>query len=145
MPPSSADVVAAARSYVGAKWRHQGRSRAGIDCAGLIICVARDLRLADGFVDDRSYKRQPDGRTLHGLLRAHLDEVRRSEIRPGDVAEMRVVSDGYPQHLGIIADGPEGRLNMIHAWTKARRVFEGAFDPWRPNLVCAFRFRGAGE
>lgn len=46
-------AVIAARSYVGVPFYHAGRDRNGIDCIGLIACVAKDLGYA--FKDNRNY------------------------------------------------------------------------------------------
>lgn len=35
-------LVEVARSYLGVKWKHQGRSRAGVDCVGLVIIALHD-------------------------------------------------------------------------------------------------------
>lgn len=35
--------IQAARSYLGTPWRHQGRSRRGIDCGGLVALAMRDI------------------------------------------------------------------------------------------------------
>lgn len=43
----------AARSYIGVPFYHAGRDRNGIDCIGLIACVAKDLGYK--FKDDRDY------------------------------------------------------------------------------------------
>lgn len=43
---SAEAFVAAARSYIGVPWKHQGRSRAGLDCIGLIILAGRDIGIA---------------------------------------------------------------------------------------------------
>lgn len=34
-----------ARKYLGVPWRHQGRSRGGLDCVGLVVLAARDCGL----------------------------------------------------------------------------------------------------
>lgn len=36
---------AAARGWIGVPSRHQGRSRAGVDCIGLVVMAARDCGL----------------------------------------------------------------------------------------------------
>ena len=38
-------LVTAARTYIGTKWRHRGRSVHGVDCAGLGILAYRDDQL----------------------------------------------------------------------------------------------------
>jgi cell wall-associated NlpC family hydrolase len=40
-------IVEEARKYLGVRFRHQGRTVAGIDCAGLILNVGNDLGLIE--------------------------------------------------------------------------------------------------
>ena len=66
MSVSTAQVVAAGRCYTGVRWHHQGRTRAGLDCAGLIIRTAHDLGLSE--FDLADYGRLPDGRMSELLI-----------------------------------------------------------------------------
>ena len=62
---TAADVVAAARAHIGTPWQHQGRLRGvALDCAGLVIMVARDLGIVEPDFDIRGYGRAPDGTML---------------------------------------------------------------------------------
>ena len=45
---TSDEVVREARTWVGVPFRHQGRSRSGVDCGGIIVVVLRELRRATG-------------------------------------------------------------------------------------------------
>jgi cell wall-associated NlpC family hydrolase len=55
------EIVAAARSWLGTPWRHQGRLKGiAVDCGGLIIGVGRELRLLD--FGTRAYGRIPNRR-----------------------------------------------------------------------------------
>src|SRR5690606_263123 len=36
-------VINSARTYLGVKFRMYGRDRTGVDCVGLLYCVARDM------------------------------------------------------------------------------------------------------
>jgi cell wall-associated NlpC family hydrolase len=56
-----AAVVAEARSWVGVPFRHQGRSRGGIDCVGLPIIIGQSLGLFDQRFDVANYGRLPSG------------------------------------------------------------------------------------
>jgi hypothetical protein len=40
-----ADLLAAARAYLGTPWHHMGRNRRRLDCVGLLLCAARDAGL----------------------------------------------------------------------------------------------------
>jgi hypothetical protein len=62
----SEQILAAARSWLGTPWRHQGRLKGvAVDCGGLIIGVGKELGLLD--FDIRAYGRIPDGQQLRAL------------------------------------------------------------------------------
>ena len=66
-------IVAEARTWLGVPWRHQGRSRAGVDCAGLVVLVARALELADH--DSTAYGRRAQGQGFVEHFRGHMDGI----------------------------------------------------------------------
>lgn len=132
-----ADIVAAARSYLGVRWHHQGRSLAGLDCIGLVIAVAHDLGLSD--YDINGYARIPDGRTLRATMAQQMDVLKREPL-PGDV--LLFAFQRNPLHTAIVTDAPSG-LGMIHAFANKRMVVEHRLDDvWRSRIVCAFGYRG---
>lgn len=126
-------IIAAARSYRGCRYHHQGRTRAGIDCAGLLVCVARDVGIAvDG--DQSGYSRTPDGASLKQALDSFGTPV--DAFQPGDFLLMRF--DAQPQHIAIVTD-----VGIIHSYLSARRVVEhGLSDDWRARIVQAYAFPG---
>ncbi|MBT2333631.1 C40 family peptidase [Variovorax paradoxus] len=140
---SGANICAAARSYMGVPWRHQGRSREGMDCLGLVITVAHDLGLTE--FDTRDYARQAKDESMLEQCREHLVEITRANVRPGDVAVMRF---GANRHIGFFGDYLHGGLSLIHAYSNApRKVVEHLFnDDWlrmnRAQLIGVFRFPG---
>lgn len=130
-------IVAKAREYLGTPFHHQGRvKKAGIDCIGLLVGVAKELGV---FHYDRTdYPRLPDGKSLMAELRKVLDEIKIEEARPGDVLVFWFSrSTRHPQHVGIKTD-----LGVIHTYEKCRRVVEGPAGKWTKNITHAFRFRG---
>ncbi|MBF0562136.1 MAG: C40 family peptidase [Alphaproteobacteria bacterium] len=132
------NIIRAARAYLGVRFRHQGRTEAGIDCAGLIILVARDLGLFD--LNFTAYSHAPDGRTVNSLLHQYLDEVAPGEMRLGDVVFMAF--QPFPQHLGILADAGKP-FSLIHAYAQARMVIEHRLDDdWMDRIRSVHRFRG---
>ena len=132
------DILRAARAYLGVRFRHQGRTTAGIDCAGLIILVARDLGLFD--LDFTAYGHAPDGRTMHLMLGTYLDEVEPREMRLGDVVLMAF--QPAPQHLGLLGDGARP-FSLIHAYAQARQVIEHRLDDeWMGRIRNVYRFKG---
>ena len=98
--PTSLDVVATARAYLGVPWRHQGRSRLGLDCAGLIVLTARDLGLSDH--DRTGYGRHAQGLGFVDAFREAMDPVPLSSMRPGDV--LLFADEAYPCHCGILSE-----------------------------------------
>lgn len=94
----------------------------GVDCIGLVICVARAMGVVPPAWDVTGYSRIPDGKTLVRHLDERMTKIARSELQPGDV--VCVVFDKHPQHVGIVGDYVHGGLSMIHADSKRERVLE---------------------
>lgn len=140
------EIVTAARGWSGVRWLHQGRSRDGVDCLGLVLVVAHDLGLTD--FDTRDYARQAKDESMLEQCREHLVEITRAAARPGDVAVMRFENN---RHIGIFGDYVHGGLSLIHAFSQApRKVVEHRFsDDWlrgyKASLMSCFRFPGVSE
>lgn len=132
------EVVSTARNWIGVKFRHQGRDRTGVDCAGLVICVAKELGLTD--FDTTGYARRiTDGIYIRRLCEQEMDMTETTE--PGDVLLMRFCT--YPSHLAIVATYPSGGLSIIHAYAQARRVVEHRLDEtWERRIVQSYRLKG---
>lgn len=119
MTATRAEVVAAARGWIGTPFHHQGRMRGvGVDCAGLVICVGHQLGLFEPRFDVEGYPRVPDG-TLVSHCDEHMQRVPREAMQPGDVVV--VTWDHEPMHLGILGDYLYGGLSIIHALERAGR------------------------
>lgn len=140
---TGAEITTAARGWTGVRWLHQGRSRDGIDCLGLVLVVAHELALTD--FDTRDYARQAEDESMLEQCREHLFEIPRAAARPGDVPVMRF---GTNRHIGIFGDYVHGGLSLIHAFSQApRKVVEHRFnDDWLrghgASLLAVFRFPG---
>lgn len=137
---SRLDVVATARGWIGTRWRHQGRTREGCDCAGLVLCVARELGLiAPDACDVVGYPRLPANGMLGLACGQHMARVAAPDV--GCVALMRFERE--PQHLGIFGDYPGGGLSLIHAYASNRKVVEHRLDEnWRGRIVAVFDLPG---
>jgi len=138
-----ADIVRVARGYLGTPFHHMGREPGvALDCAGVLICVARELGLVVPDFDVPSYVMQPDGHSLLQWCDAHMRRVSRARMQPGDAV---VVKSGVrPQHLALIAE-LNGAPTIIHASNlpRARRVVEDLLR-FRAGLVyvAAYAFPG---
>lgn len=125
-------LIAAARAYLGTPFAHQGRSRHGLDCVGLLVLAARD---AGARIEDRAdYPADPGG-LLPVELARQFDPVEARE--PGDILLMRFA--GEPQHLALFTGG-----TVLHCYTTVRRVVEHRLDTrWARRVVQAYRIREA--
>lgn len=140
----NADLVAEARTWLGVRWKHQGRDRSGVDCLGMVQQVAKTCRGFD--VDRTNYPRRGQGAAFLAELRVHLLEIDRADIEPGDLICMPYDGD---LHVALVADyplEPEKRLlSMIHAHARVqdRKVVEHRLDSvWMSKVSAAFRYPG---
>ncbi|MGI3212570.1 C40 family peptidase [Roseovarius tibetensis] len=133
-------IVAEARTWLGTPWRHQGRARSGLDCVGLVVVVARALRLSD--YDHTAYGRRAQGQNFVDHFRAHMDGVAITDSRPGDV--LVFADQAYPCHCGFLTERL-GRPHLLHAHATRRQVIEEPYaGEWPRKVKFAFRFRHPG-
>lgn len=145
----SEQIIATARSYIGTRFRHQGRRKAngadrgGVDCLGLLVCVADECGLMKYDVklssyDETDYGHIPNAKRLFAGLNRHLDVVAVEDMQPADVLLMNI--DRNPQHVGVVGDGAD-YLTLIHAYAPARGVVEHRLDEeWLGRVKAVFRF-----
>lgn len=129
------DIVAAARSLLDTPFRHQGRlPGVALDCAGLVIAVARQLGLRHA--DQAGYGRIPANGLLEAALEAQpgLHRVALADRQPGDVLLMFFSRE--PQHLAIDAGD-----TIIHSYCDVGKVVEHRLDAsWESRIVRVYRF-----
>ncbi len=131
----NADLVAEARSWLGVRWLHQGRSREGVDCVGLPIVCVQKLRGMDVALPD--YRRASTDDTMVQMCRQYLQPIALADMRPGDVI---VLGFERQRHMAMLGDYPGGGLSMIHAYLPNRKVVEARLDTvWAGRIVAAFR------
>jgi cell wall-associated NlpC family hydrolase len=133
-----AEIVAKAREAVGTPFHHRGRQMGmGLDCAGLLIVVGRELGIFPLDFDVPEYTGNPDG-TMLGLCDRYMTRITRAQMRAGDAVAL--ITDNEPQHLGIVCDYRYGGLAIIHASNDRahKRVIE-----MRLMFSARFRFAGA--
>lgn len=133
----AADVITAARAYLGVPFRHQGRTPPlALDCAGLFVQVCRDLGLP--VIDEQGYGRNPWKGLLEQCIgrQPFLCRAPREQMQAGDILLMRFTVE--PQHIAIHAGD-----TMIHAYEHSGRVVEHRLaDVWRARIVHVYRFEG---
>lgn len=133
----SADIVAAARGWVGTPYRHRAALRSvGCDCLGLLVGVWREVT---GLEPPALPNYRADWRD--GLHAAELQALAArwlapSEIEPGAVLLFRMGSAALPRHCGIMVT--DGRF--VHAQERLG-VVEGALsEGWRKRVAGVFGF-----
>ena len=128
-----AQIVATARTWLGVPFQHQGRSRAGVDCAGLLMAVAAERGLP--VLEVTNYGRMPNPRRMGEELARQMDRIAVGQAGPGDA--LWLAWREQPQHLAIVTE-----LGIVHAYESIGRVVEQPLDQtWRGRVRGAFRFR----
>jgi len=128
-------IVDEARSYIGTRFIHRGRTRQGVDCVGLLYLVFNKYV---GLPSDyQNYEQQPKTAFVYRTIREYADRITQEEAGPGDVALMHFA--GYSTHFGILSD-----KGIIHADRMAGCVKEQALDilKGRGRIVAYYRIKG---
>lgn len=122
---SRLDLIA--RDWIGTPFRHQGRTRHGIDCVGLLYVCCESLPAFAHYLqhDIPGYSREPH----EGLLEAGLEAAFGRpvfDLQAGDV-----VACAFPRavrHVAIVGDHINGGLSLIHTWNAVGEVVEHNID-----------------
>lgn len=126
-------LIENARSMIGAKWVHQGRSEKEVDCAGLIAVAAK--KAGFNIVDDLRYGRFPDQNYLLEVLKKNgLKIIPKSKAEPGDLFVARY--GGNAQHLMLFSKFENDKIYCIHADSSAGKVVEHPFNKRLFNHIC---------
>lgn len=132
------DLSTAARSFLGTPFKHLGRTKEGVDCAGLVILSG--LACGYTFADRRTYSRFPNEAQLQETLAQSKELVmlpKHTEVLKNDIILFRFSEE--PQHLGIC-----GGDTLIHSYASAEKVIEHRFaDVWKKRIVNIYRIGGS--
>ena len=135
-------LVAAARTYDGVRFRHYGRTTAGLDCVGLLLAAAADAGIqAD---DPGPYARGHRGWDMRDWLGARYDRVQpHTSHADGDVLLFTSPGTRLPCHVGLRTTR-DAVPHVIHAQAERGRVMEEpiAFDLVRQHFA-TYRLREA--
>src|SRR4029077_11237274 len=129
-------VVAEARSWIGVRWLHQGRSRHGIDCIGLVVVVRKALGIGD--YDLAGYPREPDGTFMTHFFNAGGVRVAIPKAQPADLLLFKDARS--PCHVGIITARNGDLMHMVHAIATRHKVIEEpVLAEWQRKWVAAMQ------
>ena len=140
-----AEIVAEARSWVGVQFRHQGRNRAGIDCAGLIQIVGEKFGLSPVGADPRDYGRLPVRNLMVETVRRLADEKRFEDWKSGDFVVAKDLDELWPMHMAILFEYPghPGVAAIVHSYARAGKVVESRLPhEWLSKIAATFQYRG---
>lgn len=132
-------IVALTRTFLGVPWRHQGRTKYGIDCVGLPIVVGKQLGLHD-YPDDVNYIRTSLGSDLFRPFEKYCNRISNlKELKPGDIIVLK--DELFPQHVGIMSS----KVNVIHATVHRRKVVEEPLvGDFKAKLLRGYKFKVFG-
>lgn len=109
-----ADVIAEARTWLDTPYVHQHRAKGhAVDCAGLVIGVARELGLVRPEFDVTGYSRDPDGVSMLDVCDRFMRRIPMDDLKPGNVLVYAFAK--HPTHMGIVGDYLHGGLSLIQA------------------------------
>lgn len=143
-----ADLTAVFRSWTGVPWVHQGRTRHGVDCGGLIVCALEQAGLLPPeFPDPEAYGRAPQP-GLAKLVERYCTWT--EQPAEGLLVLIRWAPSQDPSHLAYLT----GR-NLVHAYSRAvgrtrggattqqGRVLEHRYgEPWLRQTVGLYEIPG---
>lgn len=136
------DIVAAAKLWMDTPYKHAGRDRFGMDCAGLIIKVGHACGLTN--YDTVNYPKRPVPKDFLREMGTHLVRLPKAEAQQGSILVLR--GPRHPCHTVILEIDEQERRWIIHSYAPARKVIREALTPeqWM-NCVMAFDYTGLEE
>lgn len=140
-------LIAAAKSYEGAPYRHLGRSRLGTDCLGLLVCAAKDAGLLAPERDWLNY-------TPHAADYTIVEEMEESglfdrlpawqDARPGDIILQKFHARYPASHILIVTKFDGSYWWALHSPRKSKRVIEQRIGH-AERCFAAYRFKEVTE
>ena len=132
-------LIEFSRSYLGVPWKHQGRTKKGVDCVGFLLLGFKHIGV---HIDEiKGYARTPDGKKLKEVMdnQPNLDIV--YDIQVGDILLLRMRHD--PQHVALITESKTAEFGMIHSYNGGEKkvVEHDLADYWKQKIVSIYRLK----
>lgn len=129
------------------KYRHQGRNpQVSLDCAGLVLSAGKSVGCVPADWNYSNYQREAIPGVVHEQMCIVFEPQPLASLQPGDIVELTDLSDSWPCHMGLLVDGNEGRLMLIHAFLRSEKVVTSDYHgKWEDCTAAAFRFRGIDD
>ena len=129
-------ILEEAEKWIGTPWEHQGRSKAGCDCAGYIYCLGINSGCdPKGLSENPTYGRDPDD-TMERILDKHLKRKPWNQRLPASVLFFAFGKRG--QHLGLMSSNG---YTFYHGYEWENKVVETRLDNrWLKRLRGVYDF-----
>lgn len=140
-----ADIVRAARGWIGTPYHHQASLRgAGADCLGLVRGVWREVMGGEAEQPPaytRDWAEASGEETMLAAARRHFAEIAIAAASPGDVLVFRLRAGLVAKHAAILVTP----TTIVHA-IEGAKVAEVPLSPWwRRRIASAFSFPGVTD
>ncbi|MEQ8307997.1 MAG: hypothetical protein RIA09_15680 [Hoeflea sp.] len=132
------DINNEVRKWLGVKFKKGGRDRFGVDCIGLLVNVGRNCGLE--IEDTIQYSFSPEPEMFSRLVYGQTDPRSFKDIKPGMIILLRQTV--FPMHTGIVSKDTYGRLSIINANLKERKVVEQQFSQWNDLIIGIRSYKG---
>lgn len=132
------EVIAQARTWIGVPFRHQGRGRLGVDCAGFLVELMKAAgELPRDYEEPPNYGRAP-ARELIEVVRRYCGPAARAPRFPGALVLIRWPRDRQPSHVGLCTG-----VTLIHCYQREGGVVEHGYrGPWERVTHSLWRLPG---
>jgi cell wall-associated NlpC family hydrolase len=120
---STAEVIDNARSWLGVRFLHQGRSRYGADCLGFIAAMLHELG-SDVFLTHlpHNYARSPQSLLIDGLTQLTCE----IPLQAGALVLIKWPQTTDPSHAALYTG-----TSLIHCFATQGKVLEHGYrGPW---------------
>ena len=131
-------IILHCRGWMNVKFRHQGRSRSGVDCIGLFSEVAKEI--GRDITIPSNYTHHPDQKFLFSEMCRLFDKITKPQMAVGDLVLMRFMDDHLRvpcRHVAMVTN-----LGVLHSSAQFRKVTEHGLDQeWMDRIEHVFRMR----
>ena len=142
MTVTRTQIVEEARTWLDVPWRHQGRDRNSVDCAGLLECVGKNLGLIT-YTGPKDYRRESQGlKFLRHFSLAGCRLKSTNQAKDGDILIFRIKVAVYPRHCGIMST-KYNVPHFIHSYgvPRWRKVVETELEGiWDDEFIVCYEY-----
>ena len=132
-----AEILAECKEWMDVPFIHQGRSKVGCDCGGLVQCVGVGAGCDAGDLPEvPTYGRDPDD-TMEKLLNKYLNKKPITQRKPASLLFFGFGKKA--QHIGILSENCQ---TFYHGFEKEGKVVETRLDQrWLKRLRGVYDYK----